>query len=132
MGKRGVEPLRLAALEPKSSVSAISPLARKRANTHPFVRVNISQDPGDVKTNRASLLPVALLESLDTVILKHRFDAHQSASCGKRLAGNQPVKRVPVHSAVGRVRELDPADATAWSNSIGIRCTSLTVNCCRR
>ena len=31
MGERGVEPLRLAALVPKTSVSAISPLARKTA-----------------------------------------------------------------------------------------------------
>lgn len=34
MGKRGVEPLRLAALEPKSSVSAISPLAHNRKGIH--------------------------------------------------------------------------------------------------
>jgi hypothetical protein len=38
MGERGVEPLRLAALVPKTSVSAISPLAR----------ITIPLDIGDV------------------------------------------------------------------------------------
>jgi hypothetical protein len=58
MGKRGVEPLRLAALEPKSSVSAISPLALKKGALHPSVANNISQRFAVVKTEEGQVFCV--------------------------------------------------------------------------
>ena len=73
MGKRGVEPLRLAALEPKSSVSAISPLARIRASAHPLVENNISQDmelvkkKPDEKTRHAA--PIPNLQPLSALVV---------------------------------------------------------------